>query len=270
MTRPDAPDAVPGAASDLAALIRLGKANTERREAAGAVMIELPETRIAADIPARRVTVEPIVPGAARDMVRECMLLAGEAAAQWAAFRALPFPYVRQETGDLPVEPLPGPAGSWQLRRCMRQRTLSVKPGAHAGLGLEQYSQVTSPLRRYADILAHQQIRAALGAGAYGGHEPLSEDAIVPILAAAEAASVAAVHAERASRNHWLAVYLSGMAGSEWEGITLENRSGRAALIIPALGLETQAALKSGVKPNDPARLTLVSVKIPQAQAVFG
>jgi exoribonuclease-2 len=270
MTRPDASDAVPGAPHDLAALVSLGKANVERRAASGAVMIDIPEAHIAVDIPARRVTLEPLVPGAARDMVRECMLLAGEAAARWAASRALPFPYIRQEFGDLPAEPLPGPAGSWQLRRCMRPRTLSVKPGAHAGLGLEQYSQVTSPLRRYADLLAHQQIRAALRAGAYGGIEPLSEDALTPILAAAEAASTATVHAERASRNHWLAVYLSGMTGSVWDGIALENRGGRAALIIPALGLETQAALESGVKPNDPVRLTLVSVKIPQAQAVFG
>jgi exoribonuclease-2 len=40
------------------------------------------------------------------------MLLAGEGAARWAFLRALPFPYICQEVGDLPNEPLPGLAGS--------------------------------------------------------------------------------------------------------------------------------------------------------------
>ncbi|MDR0452878.1 MAG: RNB domain-containing ribonuclease [Treponema sp.] len=259
----------PAAASDLVALAGLGEANTARRVKAGAVMIDLPEAHIAVDIPERRITVEPNAPSAAAAMVRECMLLAGEAAARWASSRSLPFPYVCQEAGDLPGSPLPGPAGSWQLRRCMRARTLSAKPGPHAGLGLEKYTQVTSPLRRYTDLLTHQQIRAALGSGAYVGRPPLSEDEILPALAAGEAASTAVVHAERASRGHWLAVYLSGMKDSQWEAVVLEKRGGFAAVIIPALGLETQIPLRDGMELNDLARISLVSVRIPQALAVF-
>jgi exoribonuclease-2 len=254
---------------DLAALAMLGEANTLRRVKAGAVMIDLPETHIDVDIPRRHITVKSDAPSAAADMVRECMLLAGEGAARWASSRRLPFPYVCQETGDLPNEPLPGFAGSYQLRRCMRPRTLSVKPGAHGGLALDEYTQVTSPLRRYTDLLAHQQIRAALGAGAYAGREPLTEDELLPALAAGEAAALATVHAERASRTHWLAVYLSGKKDGEWEGIVLEKKGSRAVVIIPALGLETQAPLKNGMELNDSVRLTLVSVKIPQGEAVF-
>jgi exoribonuclease-2 len=259
----------PDTASDLVALAGLGEANTARRVKAGAVMIGLPEAHIAVDIPERRITVEPNAPGVAAAMVRECMLLAGEAAARWASSRALPFPYVCQEAGDLPGNPLPGPAGSWQLRRCMRSRTLSARPGPHAGLGLAEYTQVTSPLRRYTDLLTHQQIRAVLGTGAYSGRAPLSEDELLPALAAGEAASAATVHAERASRSHWLAVYLSGMKDSQWEAIVLEKKGGFAAVIIPALGLETQVSLKDGMELNNLAKITLVSVKIPQALAVF-
>jgi exoribonuclease-2 len=259
----------PDTASDLAALAGLGGANTARRVKAGAVMIDLPEAHIDVDIPGRRIAVEPNVSGIAAAMVRECMLLAGEAAARWASSRALPFPYVCQEAGDLPGNPLPGPAGSWQLRRCMRPRTLSAKPGPHAGLGLDEYTQVTSPLRRYTDLLAHQQIRAALGIGAYSGRASLSEDDLLPALAAGEAASAATVRAERASRGHWLAVYLSGMKDSQWEAVVLEKKGAFAAVIIPALGLETQVSLKDGMELNNLAKLALVSVKIPQAAAVF-
>jgi exoribonuclease-2 len=149
----------------------------------------------------------------------------------------------------------------------MRPRTLSVKPGLHWGLGLEQYTQVTSPLRRYTDLLAHQQIRARLS-----GREPLDEDAVLLALAAGEAAAVATVQAERASRAHWTTVYLLDQSNrnsaERWEGVVLEKKGGRSVVIIPSLGLETQVAGASAA-PNDTLTLALASVKIPEAEAVF-
>jgi exoribonuclease-2 len=156
----------------------------------------------------------------------------------------------------------------------MRPRTLSAKPGLHWGLGLEQYTQVTSPLRRYTDLLAHQQIRACLKAGAYRDRAPLDEEEVLAALAAGEAAASATVHAERASRAHWTAVYLADKANrrsadSQWEGIVMEKKGGRFVVMIPALGLETQVAARGDLAPNDTITLTFSSVKIPEAEAVF-
>jgi exoribonuclease-2 len=255
----------------LAALFAIARRNTVRRNAAGAVTIDLPEAHI--DARGDAVIISPIPESPAAGMVRECMLLAGEGAARWAAGQGLgerfAFPFITQEPGDLPTNPLPGMAGSYQLRRCMRPRALSVKPGRHWGLGLDAYTQVTSPLRRYTDLLAHQQIRAALRAGAYRDRPPLDEDAVLLRLIAADAAAAATVQAERASRAHWTAVYLADKKGSPWEGLVMEKKGPRGVIMIPGLGLETQAALESGGEPNDPVKLTLASVKIPEAEAVF-
>jgi exoribonuclease-2 len=263
---------------ELQALFRLGERNLARRLDAGAIAIDLPEVHItarpesviagdrSAGAIAGAVSIEPSAPCKSADMVRECMLLAGEGAAQWALARRLPFPFVTQETGDLPEEPLPGMAGSWQLRRCMRPRSLSVKPGLHWGLGLDIYTQVTSPLRRYTDLLAHQQIRAFLR---NKGEKPLSEEEVLVRLVAGEAAAQAAVRGERASRGHWTAVYLLDKTGSTWDGIALDRKGGRAVVMIPDLGIETQAAVKKAPEPNEPLRLTLTSVKIPEAEGVF-
>jgi exoribonuclease-2 len=146
----------------------------------------------------------------------------------------------------------------------MRPRTLSAKPGLHWGLGLEQYTQVTSPLRRYTDLLAHQQIRAFLQ-----GRPPLSEEEVLLALAAGEAAATATIHAERASRAHWTAVYLSSQKDSQWEGIIMERKGNRFVVMIPALALETQISAKGDLVPNDPLTLTLSSVKIPEAEVFF-
>ncbi|MDR3334347.1 MAG: RNB domain-containing ribonuclease [Treponema sp.] len=251
-----------GIAAALRALFALAERNEARRRAAGAVFIELPEVHIL--VSGDQVAIEPINVYKSADMVRECMLLAGEGAARWALQRRLPFPYVGQEVGDRPALPLPGMAGSYQLRRCMRPRSLSAKPGLHWGLGLDQYTQVTSPLRRYTDLLAHQQIRAFLR-----GETPLGEDEVLLRLAAGEAAASTVVQAERASRAHWTAVYLADKKGSEWEGIVMEKRGGRAVVMIPALGLETQVGMKETHEPNEPLILTLSSVKINEGEAIF-
>jgi exoribonuclease-2 len=258
--------------SMLCDLHALAERNFRRRAASGAVTIDLPETHISMN--GDRVTIEPVVPYRSADMVRECMLLAGEGAGIWAARHSLPVPFVGQETGEAPGEILPGLAGSFQLRRCMRPRTLSVHPYRHEGLGLETYVQVTSPLRRYTDLLAHIQIRALLqGSGALKSG-PLSADEVSARMGAGEAATAAVVQAERASRNHWTMVYLSekkesGTGPEFWDAVVLEKRGNRHVVTIPELALETQVSIRRNIAPNDPLKLVLKSVHIPRGEAVF-
>ncbi|MCL1813892.1 MAG: RNB domain-containing ribonuclease [Treponema sp.] len=253
-------------------LMELAEANLERRLNAGGVNIALPEVHIS--VKKNSVIIQPVIPWRSADMVRECMLLAGEGAALWASRRQLPFPYITQETGDLPAKPLPGFAGSYQLRRCMRPRSVSAKSGYHWGLGLDSYSQVTSPLRRYTDLLAHQQIYACLCKEAgVPGYEPLNEEALLYCLAAGDAAAQAATQAERASKSHWIAVYLDDMIaanpGAEfvWDAVVMEKRANGAGIIIPGLGLETQVGGSFAL--NDAIKVRLKSVRIPELEMNF-
>ncbi|MDL2229365.1 RNB domain-containing ribonuclease [Treponema sp. OttesenSCG-928-L16] len=245
----------------LSALFSAARRNIQRRIDAGAIMMEFPEAHFS--VAGETVSIEPIVPSRSAEMVRECMLLAGEGAAAWALKKRVPFPFVGQETGDLPNKLLPGPAGFFQLRKCMRPRSLSLKPSLHAGLGLDVYTQVTSPLRRYTDLLAHQQIRSVLT-----GREALSQDELLLRLGTGEAGAMACIQAERASKAHWTAVYLSQRKGSTWEGIILEKKGNRAVAALPALAMETQVSLKGG-ELNDTVELVLSSVNIAEAEMLF-
>jgi len=251
----------------LALLARLAERNIERRLDTGAVMIDLPEARI--HVGEKTISVEPIASYRSADLVRECMIWAGEGAARWAIQNQIPFPFISQEAGELPATRLPGLAGAWQLRRSMRPRSLSAKPGVHWGLGLDEYTQVTSPLRRYTDLLCHQQIRSFLS-----GQELLSEEEILFRVTAAEAAASAASRAERASRAHWMAVYLSDKKESDnkdetWDGVVVDRKGNRGIVIIPSLGLETQVNLRGNEEANDKVRLIISSVKIPEGEAGF-
>ncbi|MDR1837386.1 MAG: RNB domain-containing ribonuclease [Treponema sp.] len=245
----------------LRALHDLAALNYGRRSAQGAVNIELPEVHISIEngIP----HIKPLARFRSASIVRECMIMAGEAAGIWAAENVLAVPYISQEA-DIPGSVKGGLYGSWQLRRCMRPRVLSVKPGRHQGLGLDIYTQVTSPLRRYTDLLAHIQIRAFLR-----GEKLLSPEEVSARLGFSEAAAYAAVQAERASCNHWIMVYLSGKKDSVWDAVTLEKKGNRTAVIIPSLALETQALLEKDTPPDETVRLVLKSVNIPKGEAVF-
>ncbi len=243
-------------------LFAIAERNLKRRIAAGAVMIDLPETHMTVED--GKVEIVRIKDYRSADMVRECMLLAGEGTARWALRNRLPFPYIAQEVGDLPAQPLPGIAGSFQLRRCMRGRRLSAQPGAHGGLGLAEYTQVTSPLRRYTDLLAHQQIRAHLS-----GSPAFTQDDILLRVAAGEAAASAATQAERASRSHWTMVYLSDKKDSEWEAVAVERKGSKVQAIIPELGMEIFVAHKEDLEPNQVFRVRVGTVKIPEQEAMF-
>jgi exoribonuclease-2 len=49
----------------------------------------------------------------------------------------------------------------------------------------------------------------------------------------------------------------------------MERKGNRFVVMIPALSLETQVAAKGDLAPNEPVTLTLSSVRIPEAEAVF-
>jgi exoribonuclease-2 len=146
----------------------------------------------------------------------------------------------------------------------MRPRTFSTKPGCHQGLGVDSYTQVTSPLRRYTDLLAHMQIRAYLRK-----EKPMTTEEISARIGFSEAAAVAIAQAERASLNHWLMVYLSDKKDSVWEAIVLEKKGNRMQVIIPSLAYETQVSFRREVLPKEPVKLTLKSVNISTGEAVF-
>jgi VacB/RNase II family 3'-5' exoribonuclease len=60
-------------------------------------------------------------------------------------------------TGDLPLRTM--------ANRLLARAELTTEPGVHMGMGLECYSNCTSPLRKYTDYLAHRQIKSALNNG---------------------------------------------------------------------------------------------------------
>lgn len=240
---------------ELKPLFEIARRNLARRNANNAVTIQMPEVDIKVDRETKIVTVAPEVKYESNDMIQEMMLLAGEGAAKFAFKNKIPFPYVSQEAPDFPAKVPDGWAGQFAKVKCMRKRSVGITPAPHAGLGLSFYSQVTSPLRRYGDLVAHQQLRAFID-----DRRLLDKDEMLERIAAGDAASLAARKASRLSETHWKLVYLMQNPEQTYEAYCIDKRGSDALFLIPSLDMQTTLKGCSDVKLND--CLTLKAGKI--------
>ena len=254
------------ASSDyLAPLFAIAEKNIERRKTANAVFIDLPEVHMHVDKTQDDVTVSisSVEQTKSSEVVRECMLLAGEASARFAFKNKIPFPFVSQEAPEIPKEIPTGLAGQYRLRRCMKRRSVSITPSQHSGLGIGMYSQVTSPLRRYSDLVSHQQLRAFID-----GRDLLDKDAMLERISAGDAASSATVKAERKSTLHWTLVYLAQTPEWVGEAVVVELKDKQAIVLIPSIAHETTIGV-SNVNLNDVIKVKALDVNIPELTVKF-
>ncbi len=234
----------------------------QRRLAAGAAQIALPEARVRVE--GGTVSVRPLPRLRSRDLVTEAMLMAGEAAGRLALEAGIPFPYATQAGPEENVPPPAGFAAGFAYRRLLKRSQMRTAPDLHAGLGLAVYSQVTSPLRRYLDLVAHQQLRAWLARGPVLGHEEILER-----IGAAEALVGSLRQAERASNRHWTIVHLSRQPGWRGHGVLVDSRGGRGVVILPDLALEAPVHLPEDVALDQTLGLELSGFDLPSLSAYF-
>jgi exoribonuclease-2 len=233
-----------------------------RRLSNGAVDIDMPE--VSMKVEKNEVRFLSVPPTRSSGLVREMMLLAGEAVARWANERKIPFVYSSQEAPQLPSSLQRYDEGErflsqqYQRRKGMKASIVGTEALAHRGLGLSFYSQVTSPLRRYQDLLAHYQIRAWLSSNARGSPPKgspspavLSADEISRRCIISGQGASSARQAERDSRLHWTAFYLSTHPGWKGEARVLEARDRDAWILVPELGLETSLRTRNSLAPDE-------------------
>lgn len=230
---------------------------------------------------------------AAKILVSEMMILAGEAAAQHALVRELPFVYrtqqLRRATPSLGggangdgvdsggandggahggVEAFGGGldpplldeddevdacgyVGMWRALSALESASLSSTPKRHEALGLDTYAQITSPVRRYADLLQLQQLKADL----LGERLPCEDaDQMREMLVESlrRTRSIAAL--QRASHGFWAlrylreAMLLAGPRASVLAHPLAAAEDGAVLAVLPELGSVQRITLAQGAK----------------------
>jgi exoribonuclease-2 len=191
-----APKSDPQAGPTLSAMYEAAMRLRERRRMAGALLVHRREAKVRVrdgEIEIRVLETD----SPSRTLVAELMVLSNFVAARYAAENRIPIIYR--------VQPEPGGDVAQRPR-------LSLYPEHHAGIGLGYYAQLSSPIRRYADLVMQRQLVAALSGA---GVQPYSVEELLTVLAGAENAEASCRELERRAKRYWTLRYLERVARDE-------------------------------------------------------
>lgn len=238
---------------ELEALATWSKRRESWRQSQGAISIHMPESSI--KVEDGEITINVLDDSASRTLVAEMMILAGEVAGRYGEAHALPLPFRGQSQPELPPEEellklSPGPVRDCAIRRCMPRSEVSITPVRHASLGLNTYTQVTSPIRRYADLLAHFQIKAHLR----GDELPFSLEQTKELIQAVSNTAYEATLVERQTNRYWSLEYLRRHSTEIWQALMLRwlrEHENLGLVLLEDLGLEMAMRFDRAVEPGD-------------------
>lgn len=226
-------------AEQLALGLELAKLRLEARIAAGAVVMDRPDPVIRLEGEGENIVVALEQSEPAPDanlLVAEMMILASSAIADWAAEKQLPMLHRVQDV-VVPREY----AGVWtrpadmaRIMRALIPSGLEVQARPHAALGLARYSPVTSPLRRYTDLVNEAQVMAALA----GDKEIFAATGLENILRSLNPALEAAGQIQRFRPRYWKLLHVRQKGDKAWwPGVITEEGEMHVTVSLPETGL---------------------------------
>ncbi|MDR2694973.1 MAG: RNB domain-containing ribonuclease, partial [Deltaproteobacteria bacterium] len=224
---------------------RLALRLREARIRRGAVVMVRPDPqyRLEGEGEGIRVVMAEGPPQRSQDIVAEMMILASSAAAEWGEQRGVPLLYRVQEVA-LPREY----AGIWTLPHDMARimkalvpSELELSPRPHAALGVQVYSPVTSPLRRYPDMVNEAQVLHML----LHGHPRWTREELGAFLPLLNARLEAAGQVQRFRPRYWKLLYVRQQGDKFWwDGVVTEENDGFATVSLPREQLLVRGARK--------------------------
>ncbi|MDB9520603.1 ribonuclease R [Dolichospermum circinale CS-1225] len=254
---------------EIEAIANWAKIRKNWRYGQGAISINMPEAMI--KVKDDDININILDDSLSRQLVAEMMILAGEVAARYGQTHNIPLPFRGQPQPELPPEEelLQLPAGfvrSCAMRRCMPKSEMSITPMRHAGLGLDTYTQATSPIRRYSDLLTHFQLKAHLR----GEGLPFSAEQLKEVMMTVSSATQEATMVERQTNRYYALEYLRRHPEEIWQVTVLmwlREDSNLALILLEDLGLQLPMSFRRSVSLGENL-LVKVSLADPQKDLI--
>ena len=237
-------------AGELEILDQISKDLRRLREENGAVTFNRPEVKIT--VKEGDVSVEEVRANSrSRALVGEYMILANQIAALHCARNDVPIIYRTQEISE-PRPEMPeeyDPVKFDVAIKCMKKSRLSLHPASHAGLGADFYTQLTSPIRRYTDLVIQRQLSASLA----GEELPYTPEELLQVLAGADQSAQVARDVQRSSESYWMHEFMKRHKMDEdMAAIVVANIAGAALVELEGYAMRirmpSQEKLTLGTK----------------------
>ena len=245
---------------DLAKIQTLVELHRQYRASNGSMSLSLP--RVDVRFKEGQVEISDQASSPSRELVAEMMIMAGRVIALFAQDNDIVMPYAIQDEGEFPQETLDNKdnlsmSESFAATKCFKRSATSTKPLLHYGLGLDAYLRVTSPLRRYFDLLAHQQLSSFIL-----GKPTLEKDRVKEIIGITNASMPDIGKTTRASNDHYKCLYLIQNPSWQGEGVVVDTRGDKALFMIPDVGMMTQIKFKTLPEKDEKVMLKVGSVDL--------
>ena len=244
----------------LCKLNAIAKSHKAFRNNNGAIKLDLPNVDV--KLKNNKVDIEVQTESESRQMVAEMMVIAGHVIAQFATEKNISMPFLTQEVGSFSEEIMQNKENltatqAFQATRCFKQSKITTKVSLHAGLGLSCYVRVTSPIRRYLDLLAQQQLVRFIN------NQTTLDDAQIKQRITQVNAIISRVNkATRESIEHFKCLFLKQNNKWRGKGIIVDLNGNKATVLIPEIAMVVQIKLKSKAQLEDQIELKAVSINL--------
>ena len=231
----------------------------------GAITFRRPELKIR--VHGDEIHIKKLNPNTpSRLLVSEMMILGNGLAADFASVNSIPVIYRTQEPREaLAVDE--GPAiealAFERIRKTFKRSRLSLTPSSHSGLGLSAYTQTSSPIRRYADLVTQRQFTASLSAAP----APHVREELLQILVTAEAAEQEIRAIEDRSTTYWLLEYLS--RSKKNQPLSAVALDAKGNLELEDYYLRGKIASPTKVRPGDTFEVQIESIDPAKGEVRF-
>jgi len=234
---------------------RLSQLMRQRRLDQGALVLSLPE--IAVEVTAQGAVVlhkvEQDTPS--RGMVAEFMIFYNWLAARFCKEHQIPAIYRCQEA---PAERLSTEETNYvyyvfKQRRKLSPLSIHTEPKPHSSLGVDMYTTVTSPIRRYYDLLVQRQIKTYLSRGAalYAREEIEKKRLLLdPLLRSIELLT-------RNSTRYWIQKYLAQHVGEKFPGLVLDVIRNKYRVLLTDVLLIAEVKRENGQNLHEGQEITV-------------
>ena len=225
-------------------MYRLSQTMRQKRVDQGALILSLPEisVEILSDSSLSIELIDQETPS--RMIVAEFMILYNWLVARFCKDNNIPILYRGQKEASerLSIDEAGYLYFVFKQRRKLNPLIIDTEPRSHTGLGLDVYTNVSSPIRRYLDLVIQRQIRNFLI------NQPLAYDkealgkiriSIDPVLK----------DLERVKRNrirYWIQKYLLQHTGETFSALILDTMKNRYRILLPDFLLVAEMRREDG------------------------
>jgi exoribonuclease II len=242
-------------------IYRLCEQLQKKRIEQGALVLSLPEPSIETGVDSS-ITIKMLSQETpSRMMVAEMMILYNWLAARFCRDNNIPtlFRGQKQPTEKLSCEDRDYIYYVFMQRKKIFPLVIDVEPSPHSGLGLDVYTNLSSPIRRYFDLVCQRQLKHFLLYGSSMYNKEELEKMRISVGPTLKDLTLI----KRRYLNYWMLKYFKGHIGEEFQAIILDVMKTRYRIILTDCLYVTEIKREAG---QDFKGGSKIAVKIKKAE----